>query len=210
MNISRKNAIIAAVTTAALIRSGAHAATRKPAVIIVGGGSAGAVLAARLSEDPSREVLLLEAGPNFAPNAYPAALTNAAMVASPDFDWKYSSEDRATLGHDVFSPRGKVVGGSSAVNGSVAMRARPSDFTRWTGRGIEGWSWNEVLPAYMALENTLGGADSLHGRKGPLPIRQRAIAELSPSTHGFVEASRSKGLASVNDLNGQNPDGVGP
>jgi GMC oxidoreductase len=105
------------------------------------------VLANRLSADPARRVLLLEAGPNFAPDEYPGVIKNPASVATPDYDWHYVSEDADRLGHAVPTPRGRIIGGSSAVNGSVAMRARPTDFQRWTERGIEGWSWEEVLPA---------------------------------------------------------------
>ena len=136
-------------------------------VIIVGGGSAGAVLAARLSADAQHRVLLLEAGQNFTPDSYPPVLTDANIVAgSPAFDWHYHTEDAARLGHDIPVPRGRVIGGSSAVNACVAMRARPADFARWAQRGIKGWSWQEVLAAYRALENTPTGDDAWHGRSG--------------------------------------------
>jgi len=169
------------------------------------------VLAARLSSDAQRRVLLLEAGPNFAPDAYPQVLKDANIVAgSPTFDWHYHTDDAASLGHDIPVPRGRVVGGSSAVNAAVAIRARPADFARWTQRGIDGWSWDEVLAAYKAMENTPSGDDAWHGRAGPFPIRQRTAEENTPSMRAFVEGSEALGLQHVSDFNGASQHGAGP
>lgn len=175
-------------------------------VVIVGGGSAGAVLAARLSQDPTRSVLLLEAGRAYAPGAYPPALLDANKIADADHDWGYTS--RGTGETQIPTPRGKVLGGSSAVNAAVALRARAADFAKWGEHGAEGWSFGDVLPAFKMLENTPAGDDVYHGRTGPLPIRQRADGELTPSLRGFVEAAVAHGFKRVHDFNGAEQNGA--
>jgi choline dehydrogenase len=177
-------------------------------VVIVGGGSAGAVLAARLTEDASRTVLLLEAGPAYAVDAIPAGLLDASTVADQEHDWGYTAR-----GNDhqpqVPTPRGRVLGGSSSVNAAVAIRPRASDLAKWASHGAEGWSYEEVLPTFRDMENTPTGDDRYHGRSGPLSIRQRSDEELTPSLRAFVEAAVASGFKRLYDFNGADQNGAG-
>lgn len=171
-----------------------------PDVLVVGAGSAGCVVAARLTEHAGLSVALLEAGPDYpAPQDLPPELADPG--SPPDsHDWGYESLPDAR-GHVVRLPRGKVVGGSSAVNYCAALRGAPADYDAWAAAGNPDWSWEKVLPAFRRLESDPDGDDRWHGRCGPLPIRRWAKDELTPLNQAFLDACAASGFDVVDDLN---------
>ncbi|CAH1692997.1 Alcohol dehydrogenase (acceptor) [Hyphomicrobiales bacterium] len=176
--------------------------------IVVGGGSAGCVLASRLSEDPGVSVLLLEAGPAdrnpwlHVPSGFFKTINN------PRYDWRYQTEPEPELkGRRIAWPRGRVLGGSSAINGLIYIRGQADDFNDWAQRGNPGWSWSDVLPAFKAVEAQARGESEYHGAGGSLGVEDPAVdLEL---VSRFVKAGQQAGLPLNPDFNGPAQEGVG-
>lgn len=175
--------------------------------VIVGAGSAGCVVANRLSADPKVNVVLLEAGP---PDTNPwihIPVGYFKTMHNPTVDWCYKTEAEAGLnGRSIDWPRGKVLGGSSSLNGLLYVRGQPEDYDRWRQMGNAGWGWDEVLPLFRRAENNERGADAYHGDEGPLAVSNMRIQR--PICDAWVAAAQTAGYPFNPDYNGAEQEGV--
>lgn len=177
--------------------------------VIIGSGSAGSAMAYRLSEDGRHSVIVIEfGGPDIGPLIQmPAALSFPMNMET--YDWGFSTEPEPHIGgRSLVTPRGKVVGGSSSINGMVYVRGHARDYDHWSESGARGWSYADVLPYFKRMENSHGGQDGWRGTDGPLHI-QRGRRD-NPLFKAFVDAGHQAGFEVTEDYNGQKQEGFGP
>jgi choline dehydrogenase len=176
--------------------------------VVVGAGSAGCVLANRLSADGKNSVLLLEAGPTDSNLWIHVPLGYGKLFKDKTVNWMYQTEPEPGLdGRTVFQPRGKVLGGSSSINGLLYVRGQHEDYDRWRQHGNSGWGYDDVLPYFKKAEDQQRGADAFHGTGGPLPVSDLIHAD--PLSEAFIAAAAETGIPNNPDFNGASQEGAG-
>jgi choline dehydrogenase len=181
--------------------------------IIVGAGSGGGVAASRLSEDPDHEVVLVEAGPFYETDEeIPAHLQDALNPQLEGHDWGFDAYfvEPPEAREKAPYPRGRLVGGSSAVNATLAQRGGVDDFDSWAAMGFDAWAWDKVMPAYMRMEtDRVDGEAAYHGTTGPIPIAQVPVERWSSALTAFVKVCLDHGFPLCEDFNAPRSTGVG-
>ncbi|MDC0948958.1 choline dehydrogenase [Gammaproteobacteria bacterium] len=176
--------------------------------VIVGAGSAGCVLANRLSADPANRVVLLEAGGRDLNPWIHVPVGYFKTMHNPSVDWCYRTEsDPGLAGRALDWPRGKVLGGSSSLNGLLYVRGQPEDYDHWQALGNPGWGWDDVLPLFKRSERREGGGDAFHGGDGPLKVSNMRLSRRI--CDAWVEAAQAAGYPFNSDYNGASQEGVG-
>jgi len=176
--------------------------------IVAGAGSAGCVLARRLSDDPGTKVLLLEAGGRDSNPLLRVPIMTGLLLRNRYANWFHFTEPEPHLANRrLFWPRGKVMGGSSAINGMVYTRGLPSDYDGWAQTGLRGWAFDDVLPYFKRSESFHGGASERHSADGPLPVSRAGSS--NPLFDAFIEAGVQAGHGRSTDFNGPAPEGFG-
>jgi choline dehydrogenase len=176
--------------------------------VIVGGGTAGCVLANRLTEDGTSTVLLLEVGGSDRSIFVQMPSALSIPMNMEKYDWRYYTEPEPGLGgRRLHTPRGKVLGGSSSINGLVYIRGNAQDFERWESEGAAGWNYASVLPYFRRAETRAAGGDDYRGDAGPLQTRYGTLA--NPLHAAWLAAGRQAGYAATDDVNGYRQEGFG-
>ncbi|MGD0430541.1 MAG: choline dehydrogenase [Acetobacteraceae bacterium] len=176
--------------------------------VVVGAGSAGCVMAARLSEDPATSVILLEAGGKDTNFWIHVPLGYGKTFADKRVNWMFRTEpDPGANNRSIYWPRGKVLGGSSSINGMVYIRGQHQDFDHWRQLGNPGWSASDVLPYFKRAEHQTRGKDDWHGTDGPLSVSDATY--IHPICDAFIDAATELGFPRNNDFNGESQEGVG-
>jgi len=175
--------------------------------VVAGAGSSGAIVAARLSENPANKVLLLEAGPQDSSYWIKLPLGSAKIVGNPKYMWHYNSQPEANLnGRAISGLRGKVLGGGSSVNGMVYLRGAPYDYDLWRQMGAEGWSYDDVLPFFRKAEDQSRGADEYHGVGGPVSVEDARWK--NPLADAYIAAAQKIGIPYNEDFARRDIEGV--
>lgn len=181
----------------------------EPDYVIVGAGAAGCVLANRLSADPAVRVLLLEAG---GPDRHPLYRIPAGffpLMKSGKGNWNFHSEPQPGLdGRRMYFPRGKVLGGSTSINGLVVSRGNAGDYDRWAAMGNAGWSWQDCLPYFKRIERYTPGDPAVRGHDGPVAVTPSPIGRMNPISRAWLEGGQQAGHPFNPDMNAGNPLGV--